>query len=71
MQHFTKNNDFETRDYSEEAIPERDPSYRLQEGTLHEGKTVEALSAEERLELARKLQALGMSVIRASLVVRL
>jgi hypothetical protein len=53
------------RDYSEEAIPERDPAYRLSAGPGYEQATIEALSAEMRRELARRLQALGMNRARA------
>jgi hypothetical protein len=56
------------RDYSEEAIPERDPSYRLADGTGHEQATIEAISTEVRRDLARRLQELGMSWARAAFV---
>jgi len=56
-------------DYSEEAIPERDPAYRLSDGTLYETQTVEHLPAAERFALARYLEQLGMSRARAALVV--
>jgi hypothetical protein len=59
------------RDYSEEAIPERDPAYRLPSGTDNEEPTIEAVSAEVRRELARRLQQLGMSRARAAAVVSL
>lgn len=55
-------------DYSEEAIPERDPAYRLPPGTDYEARTVEAVSAKIRLDLANRLQQLGMSPARAALV---
>ncbi len=58
-------------DYSEEAIPERDPEYRPSAGTLHEAETVEHLPAAERLALARRLERLGMSPARAALVASL
>jgi hypothetical protein len=58
-------------DYSEEAIPERDPAYRLPDGTDYAEPTVEAVSAEERLDLARCLERLGMSPSRAAIVARL
>jgi|SRR6516225_8098510 hypothetical protein len=58
-------------DYSEEAIPERDPAYRLLDGTLHEAQTVEILPAAERLALARRLEQLGMSAARAAMVASL
>jgi hypothetical protein len=59
------------QDYSEEAIPERDPAFRLSGGTDYEGPTVEAVSAAVRLELARRLEQLGMSRARAAAVVSL
>jgi hypothetical protein len=58
-------------DYSEEAIPERDPAYHLPHGTDNEEPTIEAVSAEVRLELARRLQQLGMSRSRAAAVASL
>jgi len=58
-------------DYSEEAIPERDPVYRLSDGTLYETQTVEYVSAAERLALARRLEQLGMSAARATMVASL
>lgn len=58
-------------DYSEEAIPERDPAYRLPVGTGCEQATVEAVSTEVRRELARRLQELGMSPARATFVASL
>ena len=59
------------RDYSEEAIPERDPEYCLPVDTGCEQATAEAVSAEVRLELARRLQELGMSRTRAAIVASL
>jgi hypothetical protein len=58
-------------DYSEEAIPERDPAYHLPHGTDNEEPTIEAVSAEGRLDLARRLQQLGMSPGRAAAVASL
>jgi len=58
-------------DYSEEAIPERDPAYRMLDGTLHEAQTVEETPAAVRLALAQCLQQLGMSAARAALVTTL
>jgi hypothetical protein len=58
----------ETPDYSEEAIPERDPAFRLPAGTDHEEPTVADLSEEERRSLARVLEELGMSRARAAAV---
>ncbi len=58
-------------DYAEEAIPERDPAYRLPPGTDYEVRTIEAVSAETRVSLARRLQELGMSRARAAFVVSL
>jgi hypothetical protein len=60
-----------TVDYSEEAIPERDPTYRLTDGTLHDSETVEHVPAEVRLALARALEELGMSPSRAALMASL
>ena len=58
-------------DYSEEAIPERDPAYRLSAGTSCDTQTVEHLPAAERLALARCLEQLGMSHARAQLMASL
>jgi hypothetical protein len=58
-------------DYSEEAIPERDPAYHLPVGTGYDPTTVEVVSAEVRRDLARHLQELGMSRARATLVASL
>jgi hypothetical protein len=58
-------------DYSEEAIPERDPAYRTLDGTLHEAQTLEETPAALRLALAQCLQQLGMSAARAALVTTL
>jgi hypothetical protein len=58
-------------DYSEEAIPERDPSYWPHAGTLHEEQTVDDLSAEMRSALIQTLVDLGMSPTRAAFVVRM
>jgi hypothetical protein len=58
-------------DYSEEAIPERDPTYRRPTGTVCDSETVEYLPLEERRALARRLQDLGMSPIRAAFVASL
>jgi hypothetical protein len=58
-------------DFSEEAIPERDPAYRLPAGTLYETQTVELLSAAGRLALARCLMQLGVSASRAAFVANL
>ena len=58
-------------DYSEEAIPERDPSYRLPAGTDYEPRTIEEVPAELRNALARRLQQLGMSRARAAFVASL
>ena len=53
-------------DYSEEAIPERDPAYRLSDGTFDDSRTVDELPVTERLALARRLEQLGMSPTRAA-----
>ncbi len=58
-------------DYSEEAIPERDPAYRLPDGTCNDTRTVEQLPAAERLALIRRLEELGMSPARAAFVASL
>jgi hypothetical protein len=58
-------------DYSEEAIPERDPAYRLADGTVYETQTVEVMPAAARLALARCLEQLGMSASRAAMVASL
>ncbi len=58
-------------DYSEEAIPERDPSYRLPDGTLSQTRTVEHTPPAVRLDLVRRLVQLGMSASRAAVVVSL
>jgi hypothetical protein len=58
-------------DYSEEAIPERDPAYRLPYGTLSETQTIEHMSAAKRIALACCLEQLGMSPGRAALMASL
>ena len=55
-------------DYSEEAIPERDPSYRLADAAPCETQTVEHLPAADRRALARRLEQLGMNRAKARLV---
>jgi hypothetical protein len=55
-------------DYSEEAIPERDPAYRMLDGTLSDAQTVDALPRDVRLDLARALEEMGMSPGKAALV---
>ena len=57
--------------YDEEAIPERDPAYRLPEGTLSDTKTIDYMSGAERLALVRSLEQLGMNPARAAIVVSL
>jgi hypothetical protein len=67
-----KSNQSNQNDFcSEEAIPERDPAYRLPVETGYEQVTVEAVPLEVRLELARQLQELGMSAARAAAVASL
>jgi hypothetical protein len=67
-----KSNDQRTGiDYSEEAIPERDPAYRLPDGTLHQTRTVEHVPAAVRRDLVRRLKELGMSAVRAAMVASL
>jgi hypothetical protein len=58
-------------DYSEEAIPERDPAYRPLDDTICETPTIEVVPAEMRLALARYLEQLGMSPARATMVANL
>jgi hypothetical protein len=64
-------NHADDHDFSEEAIPERDPAYHLPDGTGYTEPTVEAMPPEVSLDLARRLQQLGMSQARAALVVSL
>ena len=58
-------------DYSEEAIPERDPAHSPLNGTLYETQTVDEVPARVRLDLAHQLEALGMSASRAAMVASL
>jgi hypothetical protein len=58
-------------DYSEEAIPERDPAYRGLDGTLQDCQTVDALPVGVRQALAHSLEQLGMSALKAALVATL
>ena len=58
-------------DYSEEAIPERDPAYQLPRGTLYETQTVEFMPQAKRLALVQRLMQFGMSASRAALVASL
>ena len=58
-------------EYSEEAIPERDPSFQLPGDTDYQAPTVEVVSAEVRLDLARRLEQLGMSRSKAVALARL
>jgi hypothetical protein len=55
-------------DYSSEAISERDPDYRPDTSAY---PTVEDMTADVRLDMARCLQRLGMSAARAALVASL
>ena len=71
MNHPYANDRHTGTDYSEEAIPERDPAYLLSAGTGYETQTVEHLPAAERLALARCLEQLGMSAARAAMVASL
>jgi hypothetical protein len=66
-----KREDLGPIDYSEEAIPERDPSYQLPVDTLHDSPTIEYMPPAERLALARQLEELGMSHARAMFVASL
>ena len=67
----TSNEERTATDYSEEAIPERDPAYRTLDGTLYETQTVDDMRPDVRLALARCLEQLGMSAVRAALVANL
>jgi hypothetical protein len=58
-------------DYSEEAIPERDPAYRLPDAAPYETQTVEHLPAAERRVLARCLEQFGMNRARATIIAAL
>ena len=58
-------------DQSEEAIPERDPTYCLPMGTDYDGQTIEAVSPESRLDFVRRLQQFGMSHARAAVMASL
>jgi hypothetical protein len=61
--------DEQITDYSEEAIPERDPSYRPPaSSTLCDLQTVEYLPVAQRRALARRLEELGMSRAKAAFV---
>jgi hypothetical protein len=64
-------NEDDSVNYSEEAIPERDPAFRLSGGTDDEGPTVEDVSPAVRRYLARRLEQLGMSPARAAAVASL
>jgi hypothetical protein len=64
-------NESACRDFSEEAIPERDPAYRLPDCSDGEALTVESVSAEMRVELACRLLELGMSRARAAVLANL
>jgi hypothetical protein len=55
-------------DYGEEAIPERDPAYRLADAAPCETQTGEHLPPAQRRALARCLEQLGMSRVRARIV---
>ena len=67
----SRNSNVAVIDYSEEAIPERDPNYRPVSDALYDSPTTEVLSAEERRELARCLQQLGMNAVRAAVIASL
>jgi hypothetical protein len=58
-------------DYSEEAIPERDPAYRRLAGTLCDPETAEYMCLEERRALARRLEELGMRPAKVAFVTSL
>jgi hypothetical protein len=72
MRYVEYENDVQTyTDYSEEAIPERDPAYQLSDGTRHDAQTIVHIPAGERLALAQQLMELGMSPSRALAVASL
>jgi hypothetical protein len=71
MRYLENQNQRTVADYSEEAIPERDPAYRLPEGTFCDTQTVDYISTAERLALIRSLEEFGMSAARAALVASL
>jgi hypothetical protein len=63
--------DDQIADYSEEAVPERDPAYRRPAGTLCDPETAEYVPLEERRALAQRLEELGMSPAKVAFVARL
>lgn len=69
--HMEEELDARWADYGEEAIPERDPAYRLSDGTLDKTQTIEYLPRAERLALASCLERFGMSRARAAIVATL
>jgi hypothetical protein len=70
MRHFPLHST-EAITYSEEAIPERNPEYRMGSGTLNDEQTVDEISPEMRIALVRRLVQLGMCASRAALVASL
>jgi hypothetical protein len=69
--HLNSKGERSSTDYSEEAISERDPAYRTLDGTLYDTQTIDDMRSDERLALARCLEQLGMSAVRAALVANL
>ena len=64
--------DEQITDYSEEAIPERDPSYQPPaSSTLCDPQTLEYMPLAQRRALASRLEELGMSRTKAAFVASL
>src|SRR5258708_911374 len=63
----TSSSDVRTKiDYSEEAIPERDPAFDLVDLSPCDTLTIEIVPIEVRRALARRLEELGMKAARAA-----
>src|ERR1700682_823720 len=58
-------------DYSEEAIPERDPAFDLGDLSPCDTLTIEIVPIQVRRALASRLEELGMKPTRAALVASL
>ena len=70
--HGTNSRDVRTKnDYSEEAIPERDPAFHLVDMSPSDTLTIEIVPVDKRHALARRLEELGMKSARAALVASL
>ena len=70
--HGSNSNELRTKiDYSEEAIPERDPAFDLVDLSPCDTMTIEIVPIEIRRALARRLEELGMKPERAALVASL